>query len=285
MMWIIVGIVFILGFLAYILWDNGNPILEKYNFSVSGRNRITNDKFENKKQVVIYQISDLHNDLFGPNQERLTKLIKDDADFIFITGDIIDRKSKDIINAEKLITALVSKFSGKVFFVSGNHEKGSPLLSKLYEMLSSNGVKILRDETIEYENINIIGLEDPSEYITINKMKPKNLYKDVEQNLKNKAVESKFNILLSHRPEFMEIYVKEKMDLVFSGHAHGGQVKLFGQGVLASGQGFFPKYDGGLYHQGRTTMINSRGLGNNYFFTKRVFNTPHVIKVILDFEI
>ena len=91
-----------------------------------------------------------------------------------------------------------------------------------------------------------------------------------------------FNILLSHRPELFETYVKENLDLVFSGHAHGGQfvIPVLRQGIFAPHQGFFPKYTEGMHEKDGTVMIVSRGLGNSGF-PIRIFNRPELIEVTL----
>ena len=88
-------------------------------------------------------------------------------------------------------------------------------------------------------------------------------------------------LLLSHRPEYFPLYVSSGADVVFSGHAHGGQIRLpFIGGLVAPGQGLFPAYDGGMYREGDTAMVVSRGLGNS-IFPVRVFNPPDVVLVTL----
>ena len=83
-----------------------------------------------------------------------------------------------------------------------------------------------------------------------------------------------FKILLSHRPEYYEKYLKEfQIDLTISGHAHGGQWRFFGRGVYAPGQGILPKYTSGL-HDGR--FIVCRGLGNPHL-VPRINNSPEII--------
>jgi predicted MPP superfamily phosphohydrolase len=92
---------------------------------------------------------------------------------------------------------------------------------------------------------------------------------------------SAVNVLFSHRSELFELYAGSSMDLVFSGHAHGGQVRLpFIGGLVAPGQGFFPKYTAGAYEQGDTTMVVSQGLGNS-IAPVRVFNRPEIVVTTL----
>ena len=91
---------------------------------------------------------------------------------------------------------------------------------------------------------------------------------------------SRYSILLSHRPEAFEDYVSSGFDLVFTGHAHGGQFRFPGiGGIFAPGQGLLPEYDAGEFRSGRTTMIVSRGVGNS-IMPLRIGNPPEV--VVLD---
>jgi predicted MPP superfamily phosphohydrolase len=93
--------------------------------------------------------------------------------------------------------------------------------------------------------------------------------------------EDGFVILLSHRPEYLQTYAESEVDLVLSGHAHGGQIRLpFVGGVIAPNQGLFPDYDGGVYVQENTQMVVSRGVGNSVF-PLRVNNRPEVVLIEL----
>ncbi|KQN96096.1 metallophosphoesterase [Paenibacillus sp. Leaf72] len=95
------------------------------------------------------------------------------------------------------------------------------------------------------------------------------------------AEEGLYTILLSHRPELFDVYVREGIDLTFSGHAHGGQVRLpFIGGLVAPGQGLLPVYDAGQYVNGHTNMLVSRGLGNSVV-PQRLFNRPDIVVVKL----
>ena len=95
------------------------------------------------------------------------------------------------------------------------------------------------------------------------------------------APEQPFTILLSHRPELFAVYAKHQIDLVLSGHAHGGQIRLpLIGGVVAPHQGFFAEYDAGQYTSGTTNMVVSRGLGNS-LFPFRVNNRPELVVITL----
>lgn len=264
------------AFGMYTLWENENPLLE----------RIYIDKGILREELKIVHISDLHNHSFGKNQEKLRKLLsKEEFDLVFLTGDLIDRRNTKL----KPALDLLDIFKGKrVFFIRGNHEK---LEGEYYQIfrkeLLSRGTCILENENFSYnhvgQEINIMGVSDPREYIG-NKRKAdideKTLLEEAVMKLKKKS-ESPINILLSHRPEYFETYVSYEIDYVFTGHSHGGQVRIFNRGLLSPDQGIFAKYAGGVFEKRKTSMINSRGLGNNFSFAKRVFNRPHILKLII----
>jgi predicted MPP superfamily phosphohydrolase len=87
--------------------------------------------------------------------------------------------------------------------------------------------------------------------------------------------ENKLNIVMAHRPELFPIYAGTGADVILSGHAHGGQIRLFGHGIFAPGQGFFPRYTSGIYRSGTSLLHVSRGLGNT-ILVPRVFDTPEL---------
>ena len=112
-------------------------------------------------------------------------------------------------------------------------------------------------------------------------MKEPDFFSDLSVQLNEFTDSDNFNILLSHRPEFFNLYLKTPMDLIFSGHAHGGQFRLpFIGGLVAPGQGLFPKYTSGPYTQNGATMFVSRGLGNS-IVPVRIFNRPEILLVTL----
>ena len=115
-------------------------------------------------------------------------------------------------------------------------------------------------------------------------IKSKDKRKEYLSTLKDikKAVNNDFTILLSHRPEIIDLYSESKVDLVFTGHAHGGQIRLpFTDGLFAPNQGLLPRYTSGKFKKGNTEMIVSRGLGNS-LFPFRIFNRPELIVAILN---
>jgi predicted MPP superfamily phosphohydrolase len=235
---------------------------------------------DNFKGYKIVQLSDLHNKMFGKNQETLVENVeKINPDIIVITGDIIDSRRYDSRPSLTLIKKLAPNYP--IYYVTGNHEQRIEEFDDLIEKLKANGVVILSNESVGIEikgqKILLSGVEDPSF--------PADSYDENEQiarNLEKVQKEDMLNILLSHRPEYFEQYVELNFDLVFSGHAHGGQFDLpFIGGVLAPNQGLFPKYTKGMHSKNNTNMVVSRGLGNS-IFPFRLFNRPEIIVATLN---
>ncbi|PHE78682.1 phosphoesterase [Bacillus wiedmannii] len=246
--------------------------------------KITSNKIPSSfKGFKILQISDLHNKKFGDNQETLIQKIKSiNPDIIAITGDLIDSKSYDPEVSMELIRELVKKYP--VYFVTGNHEKWSGKYNDLEKELKQHHVTVLRNEHVSIQiggqDIHILGIDDP-EFLTGNRDEG-NVVKDEIIKAKFEMQPDTYNVLLSHRPEFLTEYADEQIDLVLSGHAHGGQIRLpFIGGLVAPNQGVLPTYTAGLYEKQNTSMVVSRGLGNS-IIPQRIFNRPELVVVQLN---
>ncbi|TCK98721.1 hypothetical protein EDC19_1155 [Natranaerovirga hydrolytica] len=233
----------------------------------------------------IIHISDLHNKSFGRKQKRLIeKIEKQKPNIIVVTGDMIDRTSSNMNGAKNFI--LEAMEIAPIYYVTGNHEASSKQYKELELFLNQSGVIMLDNEhrIIKYnqKKINIIGLKDIG-FINRKKYSQKAIQQKVKNtlnNLKNDD-DNMINILLVHRPEMIDLYVETGMDLVFAGHAHGGQIRVPFIGPLYSpSQGFFPPYAQGVVKKRDTTMVVSRGLGNS-IFPLRLFNRPEIIVVTL----
>ena len=160
--------------------------------------------------------------------------------------------------------------------MTGNHEAWINQYDKLEQRLLELGVHILRNESISLEinnqTIELIGIDDPDFGASVDN--------NLTKTLKTTATDS-YKILLSHRPEAFETYVASGVNLVLSGHAHGGQFRFpFIGGLVAPDQGFFPEFEEGIHTKNQTTMIISRGLGNS-IIPQRLFNRPHLIEITL----
>ncbi len=263
---------------VYLYYENTKLYVSKYN--------IINDKiadtFNNYK---IVHISDLHNTKFKTLVKDLTKEIKkQNPNIIVVTGDLIDSKKYDLQVAMEFIEEI--KDIAPIYFVSGNHEKWSSKNEEINSTLTEKGVIILDNEfdkiTINDESIIILGMKDPSFY-------PKEISADqTSYNLKETMDKigntNSFKLLLSHRPELFETYVENDVDLVLTGHAHGGQIRIpFIGGLIAPDQGLFPKYTGGIFTKNNTSMIVSRGIGNS-IFPFRINNRPELVIITLNGE-
>ncbi|MBE6584874.1 MAG: metallophosphoesterase [Ruminococcaceae bacterium] len=268
---------------GWIIW--GNLAIEVTDFSV--QNSEIPEAFDGFR---IAQISDLHNAEFGKeNADLVAHLERVEPDIIVLTGDIIDSRRTDISVAIDLAPKLVA--IAPTYYVTGNHE--GRLDGEEYKELTDGfrtaGVIVLENEAVTVtrgtDSIVIVGVEDPrrdegwteddEKTVRFERMEKK--LTDLSDKYKNS-----YSVLLSHRPDMLEVYAESGVDLVFSGHMHGGQFRVpFLGGLYAPSHGFFPEYDAGLYELGSTDMIVSRGLGNS-LFPFRINNRPEIVVVELN---
>ena len=270
---ILVALIFIIC-VIWTIW--GNTALELNTYTIESEK--LPKSFDGYK---IAHVSDLHNNEMGEDNENLLAMLKDSSpDIIAITGDIVDSRNTDIEIA--LQFANEAEKIAPCYYITGNHEARVSEYESLKKGLIEIGVTVLEDKSISLEksgeDITLMGVDDPS-FIT------DYLLVDDEEVMQDKLSELKsedsYTILLSHRPELFKIYVENDIDLVLSGHAHGGQFRLpFVDGLYAPNQGLFPEYDSGLYTEENTNMIVSRGIGNS-LFPFRFNNRPEVILVKL----
>ena len=261
--------------IGWTLW--GNAALEVNEFEiVSDRIPQGFDGFR------IAQVSDLHNARFGEDNVKLIELLSQtEPDIIVLTGDLIDSRNTNVEVALDFARQAVE--IAPVYYVSGNHESRVTAYMDLKMGLGNAGVIVLENQKVEItrgqEHITLIGIDDPS-------FRESYLFGDAagvaEQVIGDlQEASDGYTILLSHRPELFDVYVDTEMDLVFSGHAHGGQFRLpFVGGLVAPNQGFFPEYDAGQFSEEKTTMIVSRGVGNS-IIPVRVNNRPEIVVVTL----
>lgn len=260
--------------IVWTLW--ANTALELNAYTVSG-DRLP-AAFDGYR---IAHISDLHSAEIGENNETLLAMLGDaKPNLIAITGDLVDSYHGNMETALEFVAEAVN--IAPCYYVSGNHEARLSGYSQLKQKLTSLGVTVLEDARLEVtrggESISLLGVRDPS-------FETDYLFGDAAevmgQKLKDLANGETYTILLSHRPELFDVYVANGIDLVLSGHAHGGQFRLpFLGGLVAPNQGLFPAYDGGLYMEGRTHMLVSRGIGNS-IIPLRFNNRPEIILVEL----
>ncbi len=200
-------------------------------------------------------------------------------DIIVFTGDIVNHNSKNFDVA--ISTIKQAQAIAPVYYVTGNHEAALKKYKDLEKALINAGAIVLKDEAIYLEKgqdkIKLIGLDDPDFE------NARGYEANMVENKLNKLIDkSYYNIVLCHRPELFESYLKTGANLILTGHAHGGQVIIpYIGGLFAPSQGLFPKYTEGLHNNGDTNMIISRGLGNS-IIPVRVNNMPQLVVVELN---
>ena len=220
----------------------------------------------------IVQISDLHNAKFGKNNQKLVGRIREcEPDMIVLTGDLVDSNHTNVDRAVQFVDEIVKICP--VYYVTGNHEYWleKSEYDELMDGLIGAGVVILDDQVVEISmgdaKFRLVGLDD------------KSLADGTLEALLSD--EKEFTVVLAHEPQYLVRYADTGVDLVLSGHAHGGQFRLpFVGGIVAPDQGFLPEYTAGEYYMDGTEMIVSRGLGNSVI-PARLFNYPEIVCVEL----
>ena len=258
---------------AFAAFDNGIKI-RTYT--------IPSDKV--KQDICIVLITDLHSHIHGGDQTELANIIAaQNPDIIALAGDIADDDTP--IDGTRMLLEKIADIA-PCYYVTGNHEHWADDFDDIMEVISSYGVHMLRNryETIAVrgDEILIAGIDDPSSKTAMSAAELEDMFADI-------ADSPVFTLLLAHRPEKHDAYVEYGFDAVFSGHAHGGQVRLpmLLNGLYAPNQGWLPKYAGGIYVDvnGKTgravNHVVSRGLVINPKLP-RIFNPPElcVVRII-----
>ena len=257
-----ISLLLLTAILIWTLW--GNTALTQTNYKVDSQK--IPQAFDGFR---IAQVSDLHNTTFGKDNTKLLALLEEaQPDLIAITGDLIDSRK-----AQPEVAIAFAKEALKIaptYYIPGNHESRLPeIYEALKAELSRLGVVVLENESVVLHQgtntITITGLMDPDFGIPWPEL-----------------TTDTYQVVLSHRPERFDRYTALGLDLVLTGHAHGGQIRLpFFGGLIAPHQGFFPKYDSGIHKNENTTMIVSRGLGNSVF-PLRFNNRPELVMITLE---
>ena len=225
----------------------------------------------------IAQISDVHS---ADIQEELRTALREAApDLIVFTGDLVNREDRDLSRALSL--AAMAAQIAPAYYAPGNHEADNPCYPELREGLEKAGITVLENENAQlWRNgvqINIIGLLD----LTFHPQGRERAREELPGRIQDLSLPGALNVVLSHRPSLMEEYGESGADLVFSGHAHGGQVRMPLIGPLfAPDEGVFPRYTAGAYQAGETWVVVSRGLGNGTPFP-RLWNAPELVVVTM----
>ncbi len=255
---------------------------------LSTSNRLTVSKYTvtNKKipasfdGYVIVQLSDLHNAYFGDEQEKIISEINDlDPDMILFTGDMVNRDHFDYDCLQQLIDGIAS--AAPIYAITGNHELdgGTEELAKLIEFYNDNDVIYIEGASMDIPSPD----NNSSEKIvltgqTMDSNDKGHFWIDTSATASD---ETQYNVLLNHYSNNFDAVSTMGYDLVFSGHTHGGIIRLpFVGGLFANNFTLFPKYDGGVFERNGSTLISSRGLSDSVAIP-RIGNPPDLVAVTL----
>lgn len=229
-------------------------------------------------EVRLAVVTDFHS---SDNADDVVAMVTSCApDAVLMVGDMFDDDTANRPTERTL--SLMRQLSAQYpcYYVSGNHEAWTGEMDALYQQTEEAGVTVLRMSsgvlTVRGQRIALCGIPDPYEMVFSGAP-------DTEEQLRQALEDvdsADFTVLLAHRPELLAKYAQFPLDLVVSGHAHGGQVRIPGvlNGLYAPNQGWFPKLAGGAYTQDGTTLIVSRGLAVRTRLP-RIFNRPEVVLV------
>ncbi len=234
---------------------------------------LTSSKLESSYEIV--HISDLHS---SSDTDDILYLVTDKSpDLIVLSGDIFANRENLQLTLEFVETLTTVS---EVIFVRGDSEASAYL--EIKKELKLLGVTVLEDNYIDInEEIRIIGISDNS-YTTLLTNNYEN-EKRIEQVLESHVDESKYNIVIAHRPHYFDTYKLSSADLVLSGHTEGGKMRIpiVNQGIIVPDQGFFPKYDYGKYESNDTVMIINSGCSNSSI-VPRLFNPKEVVIITIN---
>lgn len=234
--------------------------------------------------VRLVMLSDYHSTSYGDNQKNLVDAVKkQEPDIILMVGDMVDDERPED-NVRQLFEQLGNTYP--CFYVSGNHECWTGRLGAVKEDIRSYGITVLEGDVVTVDirgqEIGIAGVDDPCALMDEKGWAYPPEWTTQLESCAGSLAPSVYTVLLSHRPERMEDYSRNGFDLVLSGHAHGGQIRIpfIMNGLYAPAQGFIPAYAGGEYTMGDTAMIVGRGLARDWI--PRIFNPPEL--VVVDIE-
>ncbi len=272
-------VVIMLVVLLLIYISNNILKVKRYNI----KNNKIPDEFNDFK---IVQISDVHSKMFGENNSILINEIKKiNPDIVVMTGDIIDDSTENVVEYVKNFEPIFKLYP--TYYSIGNHERKLGYKKyKLYiDTLKENGVNVIINGSVECKRNN------STIVISALKFRENMQPKVLTEKRKNKYIsymkaklssidKNNYNVLLTHDPENFEMYEKLKVDLIFSGHVHGGLIRLGKICLLSPRRKLFPKYGYGKHKINNTTLIVNSGMGNASI-PIRMFNRPEIVLVTL----
>lgn len=262
-MWIV--ILFVLAILVFL-----EVIRELHCFQVT-EYVVESDKLTQVgRELCVLFLSDLHNHVYGKENEKLRKaIVEAHPDLILIGGDMLVGKNGKTWTPALEFAKSLPKIC-PVYYANGNHEQRMKEKPENYDasyeeykkQLQLAGVHFLENETVHLDKLNLTGLEIP--LTGYRRMKKGNVqFQEIIQRIGEKEGEE-FQILLAHNPCYMDLYKAWGADLILSGHLHGGVARIPGVlGVITPGFQLFPKYSGDIYREGEQTIVVSKGLGTH----------------------
>lgn len=225
----------------------------------------------------IVVLADLHGRQFGADNERLLAAVAAaEPDLIALDGDLIE-ETTELPVAESLALGLTAL--APTFYVTGNHEWASGCARPLMTLLDNCGVHVLENTwqrlMRDGQSILLAGVNDP------NGPYDQKTPEEVVAEMREAEGEDCWILMLCHRNDQLALWSSLGVNLVLSGHGHGGIIRLpLVGGLLGTDRQLFPEYDAGLYALNETQMVVSRGLGNTGL-RFRLGNRPQVLVVEL----
>ncbi|MBJ6801172.1 metallophosphoesterase [Geomonas propionica] len=256
-----------IAFLPYLYYQRVSVAVRRYRVPVQNLPRPFHG-------FTILHITDLHDKEFGEHGKDLLAILRGlSFDLLAVTGDLVLRTSPKVDAALELIRGIGGFSKSPAFSVSGNHEWGAQLAPQVNAKLEQAGVRVLTNESEVLrrgeDRLWVVGVDDP---VTGRA--------NLTQALSPTDARQP-RLLLAHAPHPFPQAVQAGVDLMLVGHTHGGQIRvpLIGAPYIPS-MGYLPRWDYGLYRQGKSTMIVNGGLGESWF-PIRINNPPEVALVTL----
>lgn len=264
----------LLAALLAAFWYYENDTIQTETFSV-----VSPDIPEAFSGFRIAVITDLHGRSFGPDNARLIEAVRSSKpDLIALVGDIVDEHT-DLA----MLPPLCRGLSGiaPCFYVTGNHEWIRKDLPQVLDTIKDCGVTVLANDyrtlTLGGQQILLAGVHDP------NGPSDMTTPEALTARLRAEYPED-YLVVLNHRNDALDQWAALGADLVISGHAHGGVIRIpFVGGLVSTNRTLFPKNTEGLCRQGGTIMAVSRGMGYTGPHV-RLFNRPELMVLELQSE-
>ena len=225
-------------------------------------------------------LSDLHGAVFGRDNAALFRAVERlEPEFIFFLGDLEDSFRGPVPGYAEQTARGLSAIAPS-YYITGNHEWAIGSVPELKARLAGNGMTVLSNEITELKReggtLILAGIDDPNGYAE--QRTPEAVAAEVYARYGDGA----FWFLLAHRNDRFPVqYSLLGADMVFSGHGHGGLIRLpFTDGLVSVNRTLFPSWTAGFYEANGSRLFVTRGLGNSGR-TFRLFNRPEIALITL----